>query len=549
MMGNYSTDDVMLDQPDDAGGADDEQQQPPDAAAGAKPQFTYEPLQKGDWEPLHPEDFIPEKPKQPGWMSLAWDAVKGAGSQANPFPLLKQLYDESTGQFKDIASKSVDQLTSGSPVEMVRGAAGLVSAPGAAVIGTGEKMLEGLTLAQWDQFKKAKEAFRKGDYTEAFGRTLAGAMPVVGPAAAATGEELQEGIATGDQAKMAHAAGAGLANVGTMLLPDAAASLKAKAAESIAPAIETYAGKRITRAVSPQLGPGKLKYGEMAAKSDVQSTLLRDPEMGAWTVDTLQEKVQGRRTAANTALQAEYDKIPNTRMYPTAPIIKRIDDAIRELSSVGISGKVVEPATRASQLEALQTAKSELKKLGSNANIDALRNLQTSWGEGARKVYTPSIQTGAAAEVSAGEGWASAREALQGFITEREPQLKAVNADYNLWRRINDVLNATVQTERVRPTIGRQMLGGGIAAGSGFAHGGSIEALAAGTIVSGMIEVAHEMGLTSKITTARTLAKLADALKTGTPSQQMSALRTLAATTGQGKELDEALRRARGGSQ
>src|SRR6188768_1224113 len=76
---------------------------------------------------------------------------------------------------------------------------------------SGFSLLPGLTAAkrmlidpQIDRLKKAKELYGNGRYVEAAGNALAGVTPVVGPAAAAVGEQ----AGTGD---IAGAAGTGAA--------------------------------------------------------------------------------------------------------------------------------------------------------------------------------------------------------------------------------------------------------------------------------------------------------------------------------------------------
>lgn len=52
-----------------------------------------------------------------------------------------------------------------------------------------------LAAAQHNEFQKGRDAFGQGDYVSAAGHTLAGALPLIGPAAAQAGEELGGGQA------------------------------------------------------------------------------------------------------------------------------------------------------------------------------------------------------------------------------------------------------------------------------------------------------------------------------------------------------------------
>ena len=57
--------------------------------------------------------------------------------------------------------------------------------------------VKSLGKAQLDQFKKAKSDIGQGHYSEAVGHGLAGAIPLVGPAAANAGEQIGSGDIAG----------------------------------------------------------------------------------------------------------------------------------------------------------------------------------------------------------------------------------------------------------------------------------------------------------------------------------------------------------------
>lgn len=90
-----------------------------------------------------------DKPRT--FLDSATDFVKGYVNQMNPLPALQALYRDPIGT------------------------------------------LEGIPKAQIDQFSKAKDAFDQGRYSEALGHTVAGAVPLVGPAAANVGEDIGAG--------------------------------------------------------------------------------------------------------------------------------------------------------------------------------------------------------------------------------------------------------------------------------------------------------------------------------------------------------------------
>ena len=98
------------------------------------------------------------------------------------------------------ASQGFWDYTVGGAAHLLKGAVSLSSPVGAAAVNlmegkgpfdpdsAGVRMVKEVVQAHVDQAQKAKAALDKGDYSEAFGHTLATALPFVGPAAAHIGE-------------------------------------------------------------------------------------------------------------------------------------------------------------------------------------------------------------------------------------------------------------------------------------------------------------------------------------------------------------------------
>lgn len=132
----------------------------------------------------------------PSWMDLAKTAVAGWASGMNPLPALEAMYGETSKHLTaaDVAAQS------GQYGEMLKQNAAAVVAPGVA-----------LASAVIDQHlreaQKAKDAFRKGQLSEAIAHTVAAIVPIAGPLAAQAGEM----IGTGDPRTMARGIGVGAA--------------------------------------------------------------------------------------------------------------------------------------------------------------------------------------------------------------------------------------------------------------------------------------------------------------------------------------------------
>lgn len=121
-------------------------------------------------------------------LDLGVEAVSRYAKGVVPVDLLKQLYGDVTSEM----SAAVASAKSGD----VAGAVG--HAVTASPLGQGVKLAGQLGQAQLAQFGKAKAAYDRGDYEQASAYTVAGFLPLVGPAATATGEEVRAGREAGD---------------------------------------------------------------------------------------------------------------------------------------------------------------------------------------------------------------------------------------------------------------------------------------------------------------------------------------------------------------
>lgn len=126
-----------------------------------------------------------------------------------------------------------------------------------------------------------------------------------------------------------------------------------------------------------------------------------------------------------------------------------------------------------------------------------------------------------------GHGYADARTALSNYLGGRHPELKPLNADTSVWIKAVDVLQAAEEAERVRPTVGRSLMARGLGAATGAA-GGGVAGAVTGAVVGPVVErVVASAGPAVKLTVARQLAKLADALRSGNQAQASALLKGL----------------------
>lgn len=147
----------------------------------APPVQAPQPARPYDGKPYTAEEFT-DQPVDDGWLGSAKRFVSGLAQSVDPRPALKLLYDASEIASPDAIGRR------------------LVGAPGRDGGQVGDAFLadlKGVADAQVGQFRKAKEAYDQGRYSEAAGYTVAGVLPMLGPAAAHLGEEAGAGNLAG----------------------------------------------------------------------------------------------------------------------------------------------------------------------------------------------------------------------------------------------------------------------------------------------------------------------------------------------------------------
>lgn len=442
--------------------------------------------------------------EKPSWLTSAMNFASGVGQYYNPITVAKGIYGVVT-----------------SPIETVKG----------------------LGQAQIDQFKKGKELYDQGRYVEAAGHALAGALPLVGPEAANIGEEIGQG-------NIAHGLGrtTGLLStiVGPELVKKGIEQVQGTApAERLANWADTKAGEMTAKVMTPQLGPNKTRFSQMA--KDVGPAVAAEPGLGALSVKGLAGKIEERLNQAADALdEAAATRNPGAA-YPTAPIVDALKQAKQQLVAPAVEasqltptavgeamvtrksgipiGSDVLPAHNATRAAQIDQAINELQQLGPLARYDALKQIRQSYDQVAKIKYSPSVgadflkntQTASGAADVAG----TLREALAGF----SPETAAANRDYALWKKADTVMKAAEEVQRARPTVGRTIMARMAGTIAGGAIGGGKVGELIGFVLAPLLDSASgAVNAGRKIMTARVLSDIGVALKSGDASAIESAL-------------------------
>lgn len=242
--------------------------------------------------PTHPasaEDFAPTAP-EPSFLDSVKQFASGLGKSVDPRAALKLLYDAGTG------------------------IGGALSGQGLAQGDALTEDLKGIGRAHLDQFTKAKQAYDAGRYSEAIGHTMAGAVPLFGPAMGAAGEQIGSGdiagglgtttgiLATAEAPRVLGAAGDVAAGAGRLASKVPVAKLAKPAAVA--------AGGALGHAVG---GPFGAAAGAIMAKEILGSVLDKAGEVPASNAGG---RLAGKAPTVESAIADALDAV---RQEPPAP--------------------------------------------------------------------------------------------------------------------------------------------------------------------------------------------------------------------------------------
>lgn len=401
------------------------------------------------------------------------------------------------------------------PVSMVKGLTQAVAHP--------VETASNIAAASVDQARQARDLAKEGRYFEAAGHGVA-TLPIIGPAAAAAGEQ----IAAGDIA-------GGLGKAAGLLVPTAipaavrgSGRVAAALPTRIATAAETSAAARVAEVMAPKVGANKVRFGAMATK--VAPAVAADlAESGApWTREGLHAQIGAKLADAEQALDAASDARLNARSFSTKPLIDSLLEKRRALTSTAVEGSQfprtgsaaeplgadVVPAPNAARVAVIDRALGELRELGPATRYDAIRTMRQAYDEPAKAVYTSAVTPDFLKAQGDKLGAADVTGTLREALAKVDPQTAAANAQYSLYRTADDVLNATAEVERTRPRVGRQIMTRLTSTLAGE-HAAGVPGAVTGFVFAPAIDAALQSGITTQLKTAALLKNLAVAIRRG----------------------------------
>ncbi len=446
-------------------------------------------------------------------------------------------------------------------------------------------LVKGILGASWDQLKKAKEAYDEDDAADAV-RHIGAAIPVIGPVAAHAGERMGSGDVAGGLGE----ATALLAPFGVK--PAANAAMRSAAAERLATAADASATRRMTRVMAPT-GQSERNLRMAGRAKEAAPAIAREPGAEAVSRVGLLEKVEPKLSAAADALNAAYETLPLDGV-PTKPIIKLLQDKLKEITREGKTDIPIEDATRPNwgppraptsrqiggrafdsdviegevvgetpgpprrpspaefgasevrrtvsagrtdQANALVDAVREIQRLGDRIDPSDLRRLAGDWGQMAKREFAPSTGPDYLRTRGEGRGWADAEGVLRQHLGDMFPDIRPLNSRYTLLRSAVDAMRAAEEAEQVSKGAGafpasvRRATERAAGATAGALAGGAGGAVV-GFIVGPLIDSALTGGVTLQVGVARAMARFADAVRSGRAAQAEAALMKAQQTTG-----------------
>ena len=476
-----------------------------------------------------------EKPAPPTKLEMGVEAAKGLGTTLDPRPVLHALYDSAT-----------------SPLGQMLGPVG-------AEVDFGKKLVG----AQWDLIKQGYHAYEKGDYKNALQHTVAGLTPLVGPGADDALNDLRSDDPRVQSRGLGKAVGI-IAPFGAGKVLKVAGALPEATKLGMADALDTSAEGRFVRAVSPQVGAQKGRFASMAAKAAPDA--LRDPNLGAFTQQGFWKKVGGgldeaagkldetqaasnphapietgpflkdlqARRAELIAQPFEADHLIPSQSYGE-PTVTRTGPQIATESPIVKTGRPlgepVAPQPRSSRIATLDAMIDEVKRLGPVAPRKALWTIRDAWDEVAKTRFSPVPADDLAAAAARGRaaGAFEGTSVMRNRLAQANPEFSGPNAKYSLYAGLNQVGDALEAAERVRPNRGAGIVKAGATA---IAEGmGGTPAAIKTWLMASAIDAASKSGVTMQIAIARSMTRMADALRRGNLPVAKSAAMQIASMT------------------
>jgi len=319
-------------------------------------------------------------------------------------------------------------------------------------------------------------------------KAVGGAKGILGRGALEAAEMgLKTAIQTGGNAKETakSAAIGGAFGVGAGLL--------SKSAAKAAPKLVTSAERSMTKALGPTTKAMKLQTEKVAPE------LVKRGFKGLTRGD-LAKKSAANLEKATEELNRVIESIPAKSRINARPILKALQDS---RAAYMVDDVVVEPRA----VKAIDDMIKTVRDMGPKASFESMRNLRQILDKSVAKSKGFLMDEASSFSIAAKR---EASNAIRKELAKKFPDLAKVNAEYSLWRNVDDILNETLTRTAGQSTpLGEQILGGAGAAG-GFASGGFGGAVTGAVVMSNLRKAITSSGW--RTASAAIKSRLAEAL-------------------------------------
>lgn len=393
------------------------------------------------------------------------------------------------------------------------------------------------------QLQKARDAFKEGRYSEMLGHGSAAALPMLGPVAADTGEQ----IASGDVA-------GGLGRATGMLAPFGMAESLARLGVKVTPmrvadALDAKAAANVADVMSPK--SATMKGQRMTAKAEKIAPKIAAGDNAAWSRSGLRDNLAARLEDARGALDDAADARNDAAPIETKPILDALKakraqltaepfDAVEptrrttsrtsaivdergqpmtvESSKPTPIGEAQTPAPNRARAAVLDKAIAEVEALGDIAPYESLRTIRAAYDGPAEVRYNPAVTPDFLANQSNAIASADVAGAIRETLATSDPTTAAANADFSLYKSAHDIVTAAEELDKARPKNGRRLMSqltGSLIGKEAGGAAGAVAGFALGPIIDNLITA----GVTTKLKTAQLMTNMAKAIRGGNQTQ------------------------------
>jgi hypothetical protein len=292
-----------------------------------------------------------------------------------------------------------------------------------------------------EYLNRAVQATRNGQPLAAVGEA-ASAVPLIGPYVRGGVDRMRSGDVAGGLGELSWLASpavkkaAGIASDATLAGAKTAAPGATNAAAGM---LDAAAVDRLTKVMSPQVGPNKTRLGNQAAR--IAPDLLRDPDLHAYSRSGLASKIDAKFEKAVEGLDVAADSRLASQQVRTRPVLAELDKRIAELTATPLDASHRIPkyneAAPAVRIEGVDPMRQYALRWMKD-DMESIPYTSRTWNEAPRKSGNAA---GGDADIVAGSAGARIYRAIIG--SEGNEVIKATRGEVT--KAIDDVINGKTE--------------------------------------------------------------------------------------------------------